>query len=136
LPVVRKFLFLQYLGTVLRPQILAGIKKPARRLVSHRCTEHSTTRLAAATAGRFVTIRLAWALAHFARAFGHGAATAAFARRFNGDRLLRRALREAGFMDKSPKLPSLLRQETQATRCLLVLLFRLYKFPGAAAKCA
>lgn len=33
LPVVRKILFVQYLGAALQPHILTGIKKPVRRLV-------------------------------------------------------------------------------------------------------
>jgi hypothetical protein len=62
------------------------------------------------------------------------AGSAAFARRFNADRLLRRALWEAGFMRfaKHNKLPSLLRQETSATRTLLALLLRLYTYEGGA----
>ena len=55
--------------------------------------------------------------------------SAAFARRFNGDRPLRRALWEAGFMrvaKQANKLPSLLRQEASATQQLLILLMRLY----------
>lgn len=60
--------------------------------------------------------------------------SADFARRFNGDRTLRRALWEAGFMRvKHAKLPSLLRQETCATQSLLVLLLRLYAFDGEKA---
>ena len=56
--------------------------------------------------------------------------SADFARRFNGDRPLRRQLWEAGFMRfaKHAKLPSLLRQESCATQSLLFLLLRLYKF--------
>lgn len=55
--------------------------------------------------------------------------SADFARRFNGDRPLRRALWEAGFMrvaKQANKLPSLLRQEAAATQQLLILLMRLY----------
>lgn len=60
-------------------------------------------------------------------------ASADFAQRFNADRLLRRALWEAGFMRfaKHNKLPSLLRQETSARQQLLVLLFRLYTHDNA-----
>jgi hypothetical protein len=56
--------------------------------------------------------------------------SASFARRFNADRLLRRALWEWGFMRfaKHNKLPSLLRQETAATRQLLALALRLYTY--------
>ena len=56
--------------------------------------------------------------------------SADFARRFNADRPLRRALWEAGFMryTRNNKLPSLLRQETSATNQLLILLMRLYDY--------
>jgi Sec7-like guanine-nucleotide exchange factor len=55
--------------------------------------------------------------------------SAEFARKFNGDRKLRKALWERGFMRfaKHNKLPSLLRQESTATQQLLILLLRLYK---------
>jgi len=59
--------------------------------------------------------------------------SADFARRFNGDRLLRSALWDAGFTrreGKEKKLPSLLRQEGVATQSLLILLFRLYGWKG------
>jgi hypothetical protein len=60
--------------------------------------------------------------------------SADFARRFNADRPLRRALWESGFMRfaRANKLPSLLRQETAATHQLLLLLLRLYS-SGAGA---
>jgi brefeldin A-inhibited guanine nucleotide-exchange protein len=66
-------------------------------------------------------------LAHVEALLGLLGASADFARRFNADRPLRRALWEAGFMRyaKHNKLPSLLRQETAATQQLLVLLLRL-----------
>jgi hypothetical protein len=64
--------------------------------------------------------------------------SADFARRFNADRRLRKALWEAGFMRfaKHNKLPSLLRQETSATQQLLILLMRLYNHDAAVAAAA
>lgn len=49
-----------------------------------------------------------------------------FARTFNLDRPLRRALWDAGFMKQHQNLPSLLRQERNSTRVLLLLLFRVF----------
>ena len=58
--------------------------------------------------------------------------SAAFAREFNSDRPLRRALWDAGFMRfaRVSKLPSLLRQETTASLQLLRLLLRMYAGAG------
>jgi brefeldin A-inhibited guanine nucleotide-exchange protein len=56
--------------------------------------------------------------------------SAAFARDFNRDRELRLSLWEAGFMRfarAAAKLPSLLRQETSASKTLLRLLFALHR---------
>ena len=60
--------------------------------------------------------------------------SADFARAFNADRALRRALWDAGFMRfaRHNKLPSLLRQETAATQQLLILLLRLFSYTGSA----
>jgi hypothetical protein len=64
--------------------------------------------------------------------------SAAFARKFNADRPLRRALWDGGLMRfaRANKLPSLLRQETAATQQLLILLLRLYTGSGPAAGAA
>ncbi len=68
-------------------------------------------------------------------------AAAAFARNFNADRPLRRALWRSGFMRfaRQNKLPSLLRQETTASNCLVGLVRTLLEVadcvePAAAAK--
>lgn len=61
--------------------------------------------------------------------------SAAFAREFNSDRPLRRALWDAGFMRfaRVNKLPSLLRQETTASLQLLRLLLRMYGSSSASS---
>ena len=62
--------------------------------------------------------------------------SADFARRFNADRPLRKALWEAGFMRyaRHNKLPSLLRQEASATQQLVILLMRLYSYDHTRAR--
>lgn len=73
-----------------------------------------------------------WGSAHLTLSTLQG--SAAFAREFNSDRPLRRALWDAGFMRfaRVNKLPSLLRQETTASLQLLRLLLRMYASTPAA----